>query len=336
MGRDIRLGVIVRTDNTGLGYQSRAFAHMFNPAKVLEVSQGDDIPSFAQYEEFLRDIDVMITAETPYTYEAWNWARMAGIKTICQPNWEFFDGLVQPNMPHPDQYIIPSYWHLEDFQEKFPNSFYLPPPLNPADFIHAKETNLARKGKRRFVHIVGANAIYDRNGWANLRDALEFIKSDFELVVYSQTEITGIADPRVKYHIFNIENQADLYTDFDALILPRRYGGLCLPMNEALMSALPVIMSDISPNNKVLPEKWLLPAYLSDHFEGRSTIDVYNIEPELLASKIDEFCALPDFKLRNEKYKAFKIGYANYSEPILKPKYNELLTEIVNKPKMQI
>ena len=29
--------------------------------------------------------------------------------------------------------------------------------------------------------------------------------------------------------------------------MPRRYGGLCLPMNEALTSGLPVIMSNQSP-----------------------------------------------------------------------------------------
>lgn len=325
----IRLGVIVRTDNTGLGYQTRNYQQMLNPEKVLFISQGDDIPSFARFEDFFKGLDVVLTAETPYTYEAWNWARMAGVKTICQPNWEFFDGLVQPNMPHPDQYIMPSYWHLDDFKQLFPNTIYLPPPLAPKDFIKARDINMARTGKRRFVHIVGNGAIYDRNGWANLRDALKFTKADFELVVYSQVEITGIADPRVKYHIFNIENQEDLYTDFDALILPRRYGGLCLPMNEALMAGLPVVMPDISPNNKVLPSDWLLPAYVSDHFEGRSTIDVYTTNPQALAAKLDALCELPDYKIRNQKHRAFKIAYNNYSDAILKPKYEELLLSIV-------
>lgn len=316
----MRLGIVVRTDNTGLGYQSRAFVDMLKPDKVLEVSQGDNIPSFAQYEEFLKDIDVMLTAETPYVYEAWNWARMAGVKTFCQPNWEFFDGLVQPNMPHPDQYLIPSYWHLEDFQKLFPNAIYLPPPT--PQFPQAKQVNLNRTGKRRFVHIIGKNAIYDRNGWADLRDALEHTQADFELVVYSQQETTGISDPRVKYHIFDIENQADLYTDFDALILPRRYGGLCLPMQEALMAGLPVIMPDITPNNQVLPQEWLLPAEITAHFEGRAIIDVYSSSG--LAQKIDWLCALSDEELKKEKQIAHKLGYDNYSFDVLESRYIDL------------
>lgn len=320
---DFKLGIIVRTDNSGLGYQTRALEQMLKPEKTLLISRGDDIPSFAQYEAFFGGLDAVITCETPYTYEAWNWAKLMGVKTYCQPNWEFFDGLVQPNMPHPDQYWVPSYWHLEDFREMFPNAIYLPPPT--PDMPEARETNLKRTGKRRFAHIIGTNAIYDRNGWANLRDALPLTKSDFELVVYSQTEITGIHDPRIIYNIFNVENQEDLYTDFDALIMPRRYGGLCLPMNEALTAGLPVIMTDISPNNKVLPKEWLLPAYVGASFEGRSAIDVYSVEPEDLAKKIDEFCEMSNENLVEQKLKAYNIAMDNYSFDSLKQKYNEIL-----------
>lgn len=318
-----RLGIVVRRDHSGLAYQTQAWEQMLQPHSVLEVEHGEDIPGFAEYEKFLKDIDVMLTAETPYVYEAWNWARMAGVKTFCQPNWELFDGLVQPNMPHPDQYIMPSYWHLEDMQELFPNTIYLPPPTIGADFEKAREINLARKGKRRFVHIVGKPAIYDRNGWSLIMDALLETKADFELVVYAQQEITGIADSRVKYHIFDIDDQTKLYTDFDALIMPRRYGGLCLPMNEALLSGLPVIMTDISPNNRILPKKWLLPSYISAGFEGRSKIDVYSTQG--LAQKIDELCKLSDDALLNWKHEALDIGKQNYSDDMLRDKYTSLL-----------
>lgn len=342
----MRLGIVGRMDHSGLAYQSLALASILNPSKVLlidsssfketnqypelwqnyDVVKCDGIPGFLEYEAFLKDIDVMVTCETPYVYEAWNWAKMAGVRTFCMPNWELFDGLVQPNMPHPDQYIMPSYWYLKEMQELFPSTVYLPPPTITKNFQLARETNFSRTGKRRFVHIVGTNAIYDRNGWASLREALQYTKSNFELIVYSQQELTGIADPRVKYHVFDIEDQIQLYTNFDALILPRRYGGLCLPMNEALMAGLPVVMTDISPNNRILPNEWLLPAEVTARFDGRSIIDVYSVGPITLAKQIDRFCQMPDSKLRSEKNEAFKIGYNNYSDAILKPKYEKLLT----------
>jgi len=320
-----RLGILTRTDRVGLGYQSRNLARMLKPSKILEVKHGEDIPGFAQYEEFLKDIDVMLTAETPYTYEAWNWAKLLGVKTFCQPNWELFDGLIQPNMPHPDQYLMPSYWKLEEMQKLFPETIYLPPPIITSDFDEVRQINLKRKGKRRFVHIVGNPAIYDRNGWSSIIDALPFSKADFELVVFAQKEITGYADLRVKYHIFDIEDQTELYRDFDALIMPRRYGGLCLPMNEALIAGLPVIMTDISPNNKVLPKDWLVKSSLSATFEGRATIDVYSADSKELALKIDELCGLPDYKLRSMKQRAYKIGHDNFSDKVLLFKYNQIL-----------
>lgn len=299
---------------------------MLNAHKILEVRSGEDIPSYERFQEFFKDIDVMITAETPYTYTAWNWAREAAVKTFCQPNWEFFDGLIQPNMPHPDQYLIPSYWHLGDFQERFPNSVYLPPPIFVGDFSKALLTNVERKGKKRFVHIIGRNAVYDRNGWALIMDALPYCKSDFELVVRSQVATTGVTDERVIYHIFDVEDQTEMYTDYDAMILPRRYGGLCLPMNEALCSGLPVIMTDIDPNNKVLPEEWLVPAEATASFTARAEIDVYWSSPERLAAKIDEFCNMTDGEMYLAKLKAFKIGYENYSSEVLKLRYDSVLS----------
>lgn len=322
----LNLGIIVRTDNTGLGYQSRALKRMLHPSKLLEVANGEDIPSFDKFEAFLDGLDVMITCETPYTYEAWNWARLKRVKTYCQPNWEFFDGLIQPNMPHPDWYLMPSKWMLEEMQELFPNTIYLPPPTIESDFQQARKINLSRTGKRRFVHIIGRNAIYDRNGWSSIMDAMPGTNSDFELVVYSQQEMTGYADPRITYKVFDIEDQAELYTDFDALILPRRYGGLCLPMNEALLSGLPVIMTDIEPN-KILPKNWLLPAYKSASFEGRATIDVYS--PDGLAQKIDELCKLPAHTLKSWKQTAYKLGHENFSDITLKPKYQDLFAQTV-------
>lgn len=318
----MKLGLIVRTDHSGLGYQTRALEHMLKPYKTMRLGK-DELPGFPEYHRFLQDIDTMLTCETPYVYEAWNWAKMAGVRTFCQPNWELFDGLVQPNMPHPDQYLMPSYWHLEDMQSLFPNTIYLPPPT--LDLPKARKTNLSRVGKRRFVHIIGTPAVYDRNGWSELMDALAHTSADFELVVYAQHEITGVRDPRVVYKVFDVEDNQELYTDFDALILPRRYGGLCLPMNEALTAALPVIMPDIPPNNQVLPKKWLLDAYESASFEGRSTIPVYSVKG--LAEKIDWLCSIPDYKLRNEKHQAFKLSQDNYSEKVLKFRYDALLSK---------
>jgi hypothetical protein len=46
-----------------------------------------------------------------------------------------------------------------------------------------------------------------------------------------------------------LPNYLDQYKDGDVLVIPRKYGGLCLPMQEALAHGIPVIMPDIEPND---------------------------------------------------------------------------------------
>jgi glycosyltransferase involved in cell wall biosynthesis len=90
-----------------------------------------------------------------------------------------------------------------------------------------------------------------------------------------------------------IDNYQDIYHGADALILPRRYGGNCLPLNEAISTGMPVLMPDISPNNQFLDRTWLMPAEIVGQFEPRTVIDIYGVKPEDLAAKIDEFAAMP-------------------------------------------
>ncbi len=50
-----------------------------------------------------------------------------------------------------------------------------------------------------------------------------------------------------------VPNYWDLYADADVLVLPRRYGGLCLPAQEATASGLALIMSDAEPQRSIWP-----------------------------------------------------------------------------------
>jgi hypothetical protein len=106
------------------------------------------------------------------------------------------------------------------------------------------------------------------------------------------------------------------------MILPRRYAGLCLPMNEALISALPVFMTDISPNNKVLPEEWLFESKKIDELQTRTMLDVYGGNAKMLGKLVDDYYSLDILKLKN---KAFDIGNNNFSIQSLKEKYINLI-----------
>lgn len=339
--------MIVRGDDTGLGNQTRNLAYMLRPDKVMYINskpfngneqhhewyenfKGFATLGFPDNRAILRFMDGLthiVTCETFYSYELIRLANQQGIKTFNQFNYEFLDNLRQI-LPIPYKFLAPSHWHEEEMKAKFENVVYLPPPIFTNDFKDAREENFARTGRRRFVHIVGKQAEHDRNGTEDLLRALEFCESDFELVIKSQYPINyQINDRRVIFDIGNKsgEKLSDLYKDFDALIMPRRYGGLCLPMNEALCSGLPVIMTDISPNNKVLPKEWLVKARVKMQFMTRTMIDCYMSDLADLAERIDQFAVMAQGSLDEQKQKAFEIGFDNYDVDSLRNKYREVL-----------
>lgn len=345
----MRIGLIARSDHTGLGNQTRNLAYMLKPSKILVVdsrsfSDGNvqhdswysgfnayktqGWPTNYEVRSFLRGIDVLVTAETFYNPLFITMAKSLGIKTFSQYNFEFLDNLRDRNYPKPDLFLAPSYWNVEEMKEYgITNVKYLPPPTDPRRFAEARQKNFRTNGKV-FLHIAGKRAAHDRNGTDVLLSALQYTKSQFKLVIRAQFDQqfpTMSNDSRVTYSFENVEDESELYKEFDAMIMPRKYGGLCLPMNEALMSGLPVIMTNTSPNNKVLPEKWLVDCYTEQMIMTRTLIPAQHADLKALAAKIDWLC---EADLGPEKIEAFEIGYNNYSYDSLRGEYEKVLCSV--------
>lgn len=344
------LGEIVRADlGSGLQSQTYNLCRMLKPNKLCLIdsrpfNKSELYPEMYdgfQYLvsegfltnrtalQFIKGLTHIITAETFYSHFLVSQSNARGIKTFQQFNYEFCEHLQNPNLPKPYKWLAPSYWFLEEMEQKFDNVVYLPPPIFMNDFKQARDVNFDRSGRRRFVHVMGKVASHDRNGTLDLLAALQHSTADFELTIRSQYPIPeymeGVTDPRVRFEIRNFEDPQDLYKDFDLMIMPRRYGGLCLPMNEALCSGLPVMMPDISPNNRVLPMSWLVPAEKIDAFMARTMIDIHASNYADFGQRLDWFANMSDKDLSEQKAIAFELGYNNYSSDVLKPIYEKEL-----------
>lgn len=344
----MRLGIIARSDNSGLGNQTRELVHMLNPDKILLIDfsefkkkkqhpewyQGYNIqhqysyPDINAMKEFIKDLDVVLTCETFYHKDFIQLALRYGVKTIQQYNYEFFENMLYPYKPIATHLLSPSLWGFEDVYKTFGHQTkltHLPPPTNPDNFKNARKNNMSKK-HNRLLHIVGTAATMDRNGTETVVNMLKHSKADYELVIRTQEPLNmDIKDPRVIVDYRDIERQEDMYDGFDAMILPRRYGGLCLPMNEALMSALPVFMTDISPNNTILPEEWLVESYKRTEFTARVLVDVYQADEQKLARLVDNYVNSKNNSL--DKEQAFKIGCLNFDPKNLKEKYIKIINE---------
>jgi len=345
----MRLGIIARSDNTGLGNQTRELVNMLNPDKILLIdsapfnknkqhpewyegynlySTKGGMPTTKEIIWFLKDVDVVISCETFYHLELVDLARQQGTKTILQYNYELFGNLTNPNWSLPDVLLSPSLWNIDIVKERFGSAcdvIHLPPPTNESLFNKAKDNNLS-KDHNRILHIAGKKAAKDRNGTESIFEMVKHSKEDYELVIKSQTPIdTNCKDSRVKIEIGNTASREDMYDGFDAMILPRRYAGLCLPMNEALMSALPVFMTNVSPNNTILPEDWLVESTKIGSFRTKSMVDIYNIVPDKFANIVDRY--IKNNNKKEFKEKALSIGLENFSIDKLKQKYLEIINK---------
>lgn len=346
----MRLGIIARSDNTGLGNQTRSLVNMLKPTKILLIdsrpfNQNQQHPEwYSEYEcittrdgfarreeivQFLEGIDVVLTCESFYSEMFLSLAQKRKVKTILQYNYEFLDLIINPNQRTPDLLLSPSLWKIDHVKEvlgDITKIAYLPPPIDPGLFAEQRETNMS-KTHNRILHIAGKFAAKDRNGTSTVIEMLKYSKEDYELVIKSQTQIeTDCRDSRLIIDTSNTENNANLYSGFDAMILPRRYAGLCLPMNESLMSGLPVFMTDISPNNSVLPSEWVVESNKIDKLLTRMTLDVYAADPKILATRIDDYVKLKD--KQESKNKAIEIALNNFDVNLLRQQYLDVINNI--------
>jgi hypothetical protein len=344
-----KLGIVVRADDTGLGNQTHELVKMLNPEKILIIDSSTfhnkNIQHYDWYEgrnitvsrgfpdnrvllKFFDSLSVVLSCETFYNKQFVALARKKRIKTILQYNFEFLDYMSNETLMLPDVLLAPSLWRFEEVEEKFSGRCmvkYLPPPTDSQIFKKNKETNSTRKNK--LLHIGGKAAMYDRNGTNSVVDMLEHSNSDYELVIKTQTDLKiESEDKRLSVLVGSEINREDMYSGYDAMILPRRYAGLCLPMNEALLSGMPVFMTDISPNNIILPGRWLSDASFVKDFMARIGIQLYEADPKSLAKVVDKYFSQDN--LSKDKQEAFDIGYNNFSSEKLKESYLDLIKSI--------
>ena len=347
----MRLGIIARSDKTGLGNQTYELTKMLNPTKVLLINsthfnQNQQFPElyegynvmetsrgFATDKEaaaFLEGLDAVLSCETFYSTTLIDLAKKMGIKTLLQYNFEFLDNLKHLDWPLPDVLISPSFWNFDLVYDKFSSRckvVHLPPPVSEERFAKARSIN-QNGNLNKILHVAGKIADADRNGTNTVMEMLKYSTANYELVIKVQNpeRLEDISrDPRLSIDTSNPDSNMDLYSGFDAMVLPRRYAGLCLPMNEALMSGLPVFMTDVSPNNFILPKDWLIESKQIGKIKTRSILPVYEANPRKLAEAIDNF--INDKNKSIEKEKAFMLGQELFSVEALREKYINLICE---------
>lgn len=319
-----------RADRGGLAAQTREFHRHLQPERTHVVllaergrgqqdvswypgatTSGDDIdPGTA--DRFLDGLDAVWCAETPYRADFFDRARKAGVRSYLHANPELWKSDFAP----PDVVLAPTSWRLD----LLPDPVVLPFPV-ARDRLPFRQ----RSEARTFVH-VAAPAMADRNGTRIVLAALPHVRSEVRLLILGHPGQLRSRAGRVTVEC--VEETADYWRvwpgDADVLLLPRRYAGQSLPMNEALSLGMPVVSLDLPPQNGWLPPETLVPVTRrSPRRMAGGPVMVHDADPRTLARVIDRLASDPPLVQRCSD--AADVHAEAMSWGALLPAYRQLL-----------
>ena len=302
---------------SGLGFQTRELAKLLKPTKIMAINStpfNGRKQYFEWYDskittisngfmsnklmiDFIEGLDVVITCEVPYNDNLYRICKKRGIKTILQPNAELNPHILNRRLDLPDVFFLPSSW-LEDETKSVGIPCYIvkPPIIEPRTYKEITK----QKGKLKVLHFAGRRAAGDRNG-TDIVKALPKIQG-VELDIHDQ-----LAN--------EVEDQRELYENgHHVVLIPRRYGGLCLPMLESLSYGLPVIMPNIEPNYNELPPEWLTQAARGRSIKTKHRIETYNAMPESITQTLERLRDMNQQQYESERNKAKELYKAHQDQ----------------------
>lgn len=272
----MKIGLIARAETArGLGIQTRNFydhmpvsstllVEMPNPDSALDVAgYGENVlrvPVDTRHhtlpEDAVRDwlhtVDVVFSVETTYDWRLPDWAREAGCRTVIQGNPEFYRHHIPAfsGQAQPDEWWWPTSWRpiIE-----LPNGPVMPVPMPD----RARTAAVARADEPlRILHVIGKRAHLDRNGTDIIVQSMRGLIRPVIFRVHGLEADLSPDIPRSKRVIYDFQlaetqDRWSMYEGQSLLVIPRKYGGLCLPALEAAACGVAVAMPRFSPNDEL-------------------------------------------------------------------------------------
>lgn len=296
-----RLGLIARADNGGLGNLLWEFSRHLHPDRVLVMDLGEygrsDVhleryagldthvveglaPSADERAWLLDGCDVVYSAETWYADEEIPAEAAArGVRTVLHIMPELYPSRRADVLWNPTTY----------------RSDLLPPhELVPVPVATDRFDRKVR-GARHFVH-QWAPAMKDRNGTLTLLAALELVTSPVTVTIlgaqqHIELPASSPVDLRLVYE--HPDNYWEVWPeDADVLVLPRRFAGLSMPVQEAAARGMTTIITAVSPQTG-WPLTFIPHRGHENCLMAGGTVPVYDADPVSLASVIDRLANNP-------------------------------------------
>lgn len=271
----MKWGLIARGEDRGLGNMTWEIHRNLHPDRTLLLDLGDLARGFPVHPErypeagrlawtgapldavhekavrsWLEGLDVVYSAETYYDWRILDWAREAGVATVLHVMPEFYR-CGQDGIPMPDAVWAPTSWRLDELPDA---TRVVPVPVALDRLAQDRPLNERTDTPLRVLHPAGHRAASDRNGTQIVIRSVQHMTQRIEVTIAGQdgrlpsTSLRRGGPVSVRVAPKGQPNYWQLYRDQDVLVMPRRYGGLCLPVQEGIASGLVPVMPDVAPN----------------------------------------------------------------------------------------
>lgn len=272
--------------------------------------------------DFMREQDVMLFFETPFEWEFISFCKQHGIKTAIIPMYECtparFATMPKDHPEVPDLWICPSLLDVDYFNHF--NHTFIPIPVDMPWRLRERATH--------FIHNGGYLGLKGREGTVEVIEAMKYVKSDLRLTIRVQENVKDVPnDPRITYIAETVPFE-ELYSTGDVAVVPQRFNGMSLPLQEAFASGLLCMTTDRYPMNTWLPRAPMLP--VEKVKRGRvggsyMEMDICTLNPKTIAAEMDRWydTDIAEYSMLGKKW-AEETSWTK-----LKPLYMESLQHLV-------
>ena len=340
----MKVGMVSYATEQGLGYLAKSFydAGVIDEALIISYTARGTRPMHLEWyngkavvvhdirpmqgseiDKVLDSVDVMLFFETPFDWSFPKKCNSKGVKTVCMPMHEWYP---KDKLDTFDLMLCPS--KLD--QDYFPGSPLFQPPVDPNTWSLKTEAC-------RFVHNAGNIGHQQHKGTVEVLRAAQFIESDLTLTIRAQdvkylnrllAQVPEVKkNPKVILELGQIPYE-DLYRSHDVSVVPEKFNGLSLPLQEAYAAGLVVMTTDRYPANTWLPSAPLIPV---DHTRkgriggGYLEFEESVVDPRMVASTMDKWYGKD---IRDHSLKAQKWARANSWEA-KKPQLLAILENLI-------
>ncbi len=259
--------------------------------------------------------DAMLFFETPFYWPLIEYCKSKKIRTYLITMYECCP--IHHEAPH--KYLCPS---LLDMQYFPTNSELVALPTT----VEWKQRGVAA----HYIHNGGYLGLRGREGTTLLIEAMRYVRSPLRLTIRVQENVSAsyqtmmVQDKRIEYIAETVPHK-ELYGSGEVAVMPQKFNGCSLPIQEAYASGMLVMTTNRFPMNTWLPTEPMIPVdgYHKAQIGGAyMEFEEAMVDPRQIAQTMDEWFGkeISSFSLRGKAW-----AEANSWDALL-PKWQEVLS----------